>query len=110
MPLQVLDIQYLHECINLELKIGDKLCQFVALYRSPNQTKDKFEKFSDNLELNLGTLPQINPFLLVAVGDFNRKSKSWYFNDNTTSQGNELENIATIWTTANYKGNNTYSR
>ena len=95
---------------NLELKIGDKLCHFVALYRSSAQTQDKFEKFSDNLELNLVTLSQINPFLVVAVGDFNRKSKNWYFNDNTTSQGNELENIATFWTTANYKGNNTYSR
>ena len=87
MPLRVLDIQYLHECINFELKIGDKLCKFVALYGSPSQTQDEFEKFSDNLELNLGTLSQKNPFLVVA------KSKSWYINDSTTSQGNVLENI-----------------
>ena len=33
LPLRVLDIQYLHECINFELKIGDKLCNFAALYR-----------------------------------------------------------------------------
>ena len=51
LPLRVLDIQYLHECINFELKIGDKLCNFVALYRSPSHTQDEFEKFSDNLEL-----------------------------------------------------------
>ena len=53
LPLRVFDIQYLHECINFELKIGDKLYNFVALYRSPNQIQDEFEKFSDNLELNL---------------------------------------------------------
>ena len=76
LPLRVLDIQYLDECINFELKIGDKLCNFVALYRSPSQTQDEFEKFSDNLELNLGTLSQKNPFLVVAIGDFNAKSKS----------------------------------
>ena len=35
LPLRVLDIQYLNECINFELKIGDKLCTFVVLYRSP---------------------------------------------------------------------------
>ena len=93
MPLRVLDVQYLHECIHFELKIGDKLCNFVALYRSPSQTQDAFEKFSDNLELNLGTLSQKNPFLVVAIGDFNAKSKSWYINDSTTSQGNVLENI-----------------
>ena len=93
MPLRVLDIQYLLECINFELKIGVKLCNFVALYRSPSQTHDKLEKFSDNLELNLGTLSHKNPFLVVAIGDFNAKSKRWYINDSTTSQGNVLENI-----------------
>ena len=89
LPLRVLDIQYLHECINFELKIGDKLCNFVALYRSPSQTQDEFEKFSDNLELNMGTLSQkLCLFLVVAIGDI-----SWYINDSTTSQGNVLENI-----------------
>ena len=75
LPLRVFDIQYLHECINFELKIGDKLCNFVALYRSPNQTQDEFEKFSDNLELNLGTWSQKNPFLVVAIGNFNANQK-----------------------------------
>ena len=93
LPLRVLDIQYLDQCINFELKIGDKLCNFVALYRPPSQTQDEFEKFSNNLELNLGTLSQKNPFLVVAIGDFNAKSKSWYINGSTTSQGNVLENI-----------------
>ena len=44
--------------MNSELKIGDKLCNFVAFYRSPSQTQDEFENYSDNLELNLGTLSQ----------------------------------------------------
>ena len=75
MSLRVLDIQYLHECINFELKIGDKLCNFVALYRSPNETQDEFEKFSDNLKV-----PE-SPSLVVAIGGLNAQSKSWYFND-----------------------------
>ena len=57
LPLQVLDIQYLHECIGFELKIGDEIYDFVALCRSPCQT----QKFSGNL--------------VVAIGDFNAKSK-----------------------------------
>ena len=65
----------------------------MALYRSPSQTQDEFEKFSDNLELNFGTLPEKTPFLVVAIGDFNAKSESWYTNDSTTSQCNVLENI-----------------
>ena len=36
LPLLVLHIQYLYECINFELKIGDELCNVVALYISPD--------------------------------------------------------------------------
>ena len=88
MPLGVLDIQYLNEGINFELKIGDKLCTFVAPYRSPSQLQSDF----DNFKLNLETLSRKTLFLLVAIGDFNAKSKFWYCNDNTTSQGKALEN------------------
>ena len=82
-----------NECINFELKIGDKLCTFVALYISHSQLQDNFETFTDNFELNLKTLSQKNPFLLVAIGDFNAKSKFWYCNDNTASQGKALDNV-----------------
>ena len=58
MPFWVPDIQYLHEYINFELEIGDKLCDFVALYRSPSHRKEEFEKFSNKLELNFGSLSQ----------------------------------------------------
>ena len=60
--LRVLDIHYVHECINIELKIGDKLCYIIALYRSPSQSQDEFKKFSEKLELNLDSLVQNNPF------------------------------------------------
>ena len=33
LPLINLDIQYLNECINFELKIGGKFCIFATLYR-----------------------------------------------------------------------------
>ena len=87
--MRVLEIQ----CINFELKIAYQLFNFVAVYRSPSQIQGAFEKYSDNFELNLGPLPPKNFFLVVAIGHFNSKSKSWYFNDGTTSQGNVLRNI-----------------
>ena len=67
LPLIVLDIQYLNECINFELKISEKLCTFAALYRSPSQSQNDFESLIDNFELNLETLFRKNPFLLVAA-------------------------------------------
>ena len=84
LPLKVLDIRFLHESIAFELGIGDKLCSFISLYRSPNQSYDGFVSFLDNFELTLYTLAQKNPFLMAALGDFNAKSSNWYNKDITT--------------------------
>ena len=53
LPLKLLDIKYLQECINLELIIRDNLFSFIILYRSPSQTYYDFETFMKNFELNL---------------------------------------------------------
>ena len=51
LPIKMLDINYLQECISFDLKIGSKLCSIVSLYRSPSQTRDEFDKFLTNLNL-----------------------------------------------------------
>ena len=66
-----MDFQYLHECINFQMKIGEKLCNFIALYRSPRQSQDNFETFLKNLKLNLDTILANDPFLTVVLDDFN---------------------------------------
>ena len=87
---KVLDIQFLNECINFELNIGGKVCNFLYLYRSPIQIRDTFETFADNLELTLDTLTTNNPFLVVAIGNFNAKTTNWYKNDTTSYKGLKL--------------------
>ena len=42
-------VQYLQECIKFEVKIGDKVCNFISRYRSPSQTLQ-------DLKLGLKTL------------------------------------------------------
>ena len=84
LPLGVVNIGYLQEFLSFELQIGDKICNFVALYRSPNQSKDDFEIFVDNFEMTLELLAQKNPFLLTAIGDFNAKSSNRYNKDKTS--------------------------
>ena len=81
LPLKVIDIQFLNECINFEIRIGGKLCTFLCLYRSPSQTRDIFETFAYNFELTLDAIVNKNPFLIVALGDFNAKTTNWYKND-----------------------------
>ena len=73
LPLKVANIQYLQECINLEMKIREKLCNFVALYRLPSQSQNEFKAFAKNVELNLDTISINNSFLTVVLGDFNAK-------------------------------------
>ena len=84
---RVYDISLLDECINFELEIGDKLCRFIALYRSPSQTQDDFLLFSQNFELTLEKLSENNPYLLAAIGDFNAKLRHWYSEDTNTLEG-----------------------
>ena len=93
LPLRVLNISYLKECLNFELKIGDKSCNFTALYRSPSQSQDDFETFSDNFEMTLETLAQKDSFLTTIIGDFNAKSCNWYSHDKTNFQGSSIESI-----------------
>ena len=92
-PLKVANIHYLQECIDFEMKIGEKLCNFVALYRSPSQSQDEFETFAKKLELNLDTISANNPFLTVVLGDFNAKSNLWYKKNKTTYEGSQIDGI-----------------
>ena len=60
--LRILDIHFLHECINFQMRIGDKVCNFISLCRSPNQSFEEFETFADNLEFNLDTFAKTTLF------------------------------------------------
>ena len=44
LPIKMLSINYLQECIYSDLKIGSKLCTIVSLYRSPSQSANEFDK------------------------------------------------------------------
>ena len=93
LPLRVLNISYLKEYLNFELKICDKSCNFIALCRFPSQSQEDFEIFSDNFEMTLETLAQKSSFLTTIIGDFNAKSCNWYSHDKTSFEGITIENI-----------------
>ena len=88
-----INIHYLNECITFEVKLGNKICNFVSLYRSLNQSEDDFENFCKNFELTQDTALATNLFLIVAIGDFNAKSSNWYTGDTTTSGDSKFEAI-----------------
>ena len=75
LPLRIINVNYLKECLRFELKISGKLCNFISLYRSPSQTQDEFETFTSNLEIYLDLAVRNNPHLVVVLDNFNVKSK-----------------------------------
>ena len=50
--LKVLDVQPLNGCINIEIKIGCKMCSFLCLYRSHSQSSYISETFAYNIQLS----------------------------------------------------------
>ena len=71
--------------------MGSKICKLVSFYRYPSQTSDEIKKLTDNFELTLDTLAESNSDLVLVLGDFNIKSKNWYINDKTTTEGAKME-------------------
>ena len=96
LPLRVINIGHLHECLGFELLIGDKICNFVALYRSPSQSQDDFETFADNFEMTLELLAQKSPFRITAIGDFNAKSSNCFNKDKTNFEDDTIENVTSL--------------
>ena len=78
----------MQEGICFELKVGDKNFDFFSLYKSPSQSKDDFDTFAENLELNLENL-----VLVVAIGDFNPKSSNLFRQDKASFEGDTIENL-----------------
>ena len=75
LSLKVLSTNVLQECINFEVCIGNKICPFIHLYRTPSQYQDGFHDFLTNLEMSLDDSFNSNPFLTTAIGDFNVNQK-----------------------------------
>ena len=45
LPIKILDINYLNECIIFEVHTDNKLCIFMLSYRSPSQSREKFQEY-----------------------------------------------------------------
>ena len=93
LPLKLTGVRLLDECIAFHLIISNKLCSFVALYRSPSQSQDDFATFSDNFEMTLDLVSKKNPSLLVGLGDFNAKLSQWHDKDSSIFEGISVESI-----------------
>ena len=96
LPLKLLNINYLQECITFELSIKNKLCIIAALYRYPIQSHSESTNFTTSLELTLQAIASSrNSFLSLVSDDFNAKNKVWFDQDNTTTEGTIVNDLMT---------------
>ena len=93
LPLKLIGGRLLDECIAVHLIISNKLCSFVALYKTPSLFQDDFATFSDNFEMTLDLVSKKNPFLLVVLGDFSAKLSQWHDKDSSTFEGISVESM-----------------
>ena len=83
----------MEECIVFELKNCNKFCKIVSLYRSPNQSRNEFETFTNNLQLTLDKIFETKQFLVIALGDVNATLSQRYKNDKTITEGPKITNL-----------------
>ena len=93
LPLILTNINFLHECLTVELRIKNKQCLLVALYQSLSQSHNELSRFITNLESTLQAITLRKPFLTMVLGDVNAKSKLWFDQDNTSYKGSILNNL-----------------
>ena len=91
LPLKFTGVRLLEECIAFNLIRSNKLCSFIAFYRSPSQSQDDFATFSDNFKMTLDLVSKENPFLLVVFGGFNAKLNQWHDKRSSTAVEMQLK-------------------
>ena len=97
LPIRILDISFLSECIILELLYDNKKFLFCSLYRSPSQTTEEFQEFLNNLENILINMYDSNPFSLTLLGDFNVRSANWWSGDITSNEGLLIDSLTSYY-------------
>ena len=90
LSLKLIDVKYLHECINFELRIAGKIVKFLYLYTSCSRNRYQLEIFLEHLELNFDHMAETKPYIMVVVSDFNVKLNSWYANDSPNIEGSKF--------------------
>ena len=93
LPIQLLNISQLKECLTIEIEYDNMKCIIVALYRSPSQSSDEFDSFLSNLERTIDNVFNIDPNLVIILGDFNAKLSSWNSKDIDTLEGISINDL-----------------
>ena len=85
------DLQNLPECIVCEFQLNRKKYFFTVLDRSPNQSQEQFQAFTDGFEQMISKMAAESPYCVILTGDFNCRSPQWWENDTENEEGKIFE-------------------
>ena len=94
---QIININFLSECLLCEVTVNNKKGYIAVLYRSPSQTNTVFNDFLSNFEKLLQELSALNPDFSIILGDFNARSKSWWKSDINTIEGTKIDSVTSSY-------------
>ena len=97
LPIKVLNITNLHECLVCELSLNGRRSYIVSLYRSPSQSSNEYDHFIKTFEKLIAHLTSFEPHLLLITSDFNVRSSSWWSGDVDNIEGTRLESITSFY-------------
>ena len=97
LPIKVLNITNLHECLVCEIFLNDRWSYIVSLYRSPSQSTDEYDHFVKTFEQLIAHLASFKLHLLLITGDFNVRSSSWWSGNVDSIEGIQLESITSFY-------------
>ena len=88
------ELTTLDECLVVEIKVGTNRLCLCVLYRSPSQSADEFDDFTNKWEETMTSINNRFPNSALFIGDFNVKHSDWWDNDTTDAKGREIQNLA----------------
>ena len=95
LAVQLVETNYLSECLLCELSINNKKSYVAVLYRSPSQNSLEFDNFILKFEMMLSDINSSNPHFSIILGDFNERSSNWWQGDTQTSEGSRIDYLTT---------------
>ena len=84
LSLRQIETPYFSQCLLCELIIQNKVGYIAAIHRSPSHSVNEFDDFLLNFEKRLNQVSQLKSSFLVALDDFNARSRSWWCEDITS--------------------------
>ena len=97
LPLRVLNVCPLSECLLIEVLYEKKKCIVASLYRSPSQNHEEFNSFLLDLEQLIETIYNLDPYLVLVLGDFNARLSSWSIDDLDSFEGRKIDELTSSY-------------